>query len=738
MKKLLLYFILISSMDFFPQQKNLITINEIMFNPQTGHNEFVEVYNASENDSVDLNNFKFKYYSSQPNIITSTGFGTVLPPKSYAVILEGDYDFTNGIYNSIIPKNALIVKIKENSFGSSGMANTIDRPVWLLNSANDTLDAYIYSTNNDKGFSDEKILSEEDSSKLNWKNSLQINGTPGYLNSVSPKEYDLAVTDIITNPLFPTLGDSFEIEVKIQNNGLKTGNYSLQLYEDTDLDSLPDILLANTDQLQLAPDESTILNSNFIVNNFQNKKAFYAKVLCQGDQVESNDYLYKTIAPGFSASIIMINEVMYNPANGEPEWVEIYNTSSDSINLENWSIADILTTPATATINQQIYIPAKSFLVLVKDSSIQNYHQAIPLKILLLSLPVLNNDRDGIVLKDNRGLTIDSLFYDNSWGGTAGYSLERISLSVPAKDSANWITSMNESGSTPGQPNSVLEIPSYNKGEMVINEIMFDPAIDNSEFIELLNNSGKTINICGWKIEDENNKFFKLSNMGYIIPPNDYFILSSDSAMIKKYSLLNYQFKNILNITSLGLINSGKLILLKDAHGNTIDSVWYSANWHNKNFISTKNISLERINPKLNGNDPLNWSSSADKLGATPSKQNSIFSININKASKISISTNPFSPDNDGFEDFTTINYNLTQIISQIRIKIFDSRGRLVRTLVNNQVSGSNGSVIFNGLDDAGNPLRIGIYIVFLEALNENFGTVENLKTVVVIARKLS
>jgi hypothetical protein len=89
----------------------------------------------------------------------------------------------------------------------------------------------------------------------------------------------------------------------------------------------------------------------------------------------------------------------------------------------------------------------------------------------------------------------------------------------------------------------------------------------------------------------------------------------------------------------------------------------------------------------LNSNDPLNWSSSADKLGATPSKQNSIFSINLNKASKISVSPNPFSPDNDGFEDFTTINYNLTQIISQIRIKIFDSRGRLVRTLVNNQTS---------------------------------------------------
>jgi len=33
--------------------------------------------------------------------------------------------------------------------------------------------------------------------------------------------------------------------------------------------------------------------------------------------------------------------------------------------------------------------------------------------------------------------------------------------------------------------------------------------------------------------------------------------------------------------------------------------------------------------------------------------------------------------------------------------------------------------------------LRIGIYIIFLEALNETEGVVETLKTTVVVARKL-
>ena len=60
-----------------------------------------------------------------------------------------------------------------------------------------------------------------------------------------------------------------------------------------------------------------------------------------------------------------------------------------------------------------------------------------------------------------------------------------------------------------------------------------------------------------------------------------------------------------------------------------------------------------------------------------------------------------------------------------------------MRTLANSQASGSLGSVIFNGQSDDGEALRIGIYIIFLEAINEGAGVVENLKTVVVVARKL-
>ena len=200
--------------------------------------------------------------------------------------------------------------------------------------------------------------------------------------------------------------------------------------------------------------------------------------------------------------------------------------------------------------------------------------------------------------------------------------------------------------------------------------------------------------------------------------------------------LFDFSYKTILNESSLGL-TADELILLKDLRGNVIDSVYYSDKWHNKNFISTKGRSLERINPFLNSNDRYNWNSCVDSKGATPGAKNSIYVIHTKINSAISVNPNPFSPDYDGFNDCTIITYSLQIPISQVNIKIYDSKGRLVRTLSNNMSSGPTGSVIFDGIGNDGLVLRMGIYIIFLEALNSITGQNEILKTTVVIARKL-
>jgi hypothetical protein len=500
-----------------------------------------------------------------------------------------------------------------------------------------------------------------------------------------------------------------------------------------------DHLLSIKTGLSLAAGDSANVASASAIQNLTSRILTAVRIVFTEDEDTLNNYFEKTVEPGFPGGIILINEVMYNPATDEPEWIELVNVSGEEINIKNWSVSDVLSTPSKNFITtDDVILQPDEYIVITKDTSLFNSaHPGVTAKVFGSIFGTLGNTVDGVIIYDFRDGIIDSLFYRSSWGGAKGLSLERISLEDATNDSTNWTTSLSPKGSTPGAPNSIYNLPNYKRNGLVINEIMFDPSNDNCEFIEFLNLSSDSVNVGGWKIEDENGNDFRLSQFPTIVPNNSYFLLAADSLINSKYNLDETVLRTVIGVSSLGLVNSGELILLKDVKGNVIDSVFYSDKWQNNNFVSTTNISLERINPNLGANDLNNWSSSVDPIGATPGKQNSIYTVNSNKSSNISVAPNPFSPDDDGFEDFTIINYNLTQATSQVRIKIFDSKGRLVRTLENNQASGQSGSVIFDGIGDDGQALRIGIYIIFLEAINEGAGVVETMKTVVVVARKL-
>ena len=129
-KKILLILVITIQISVAQSDSTLI-LSEIMFFPVTGNNEFVELYNSSETESININGYKIKYSTSNPDIIIDAGEGTVIPPQSFAIILEFDYVIGSGIYDGLIPPEAIVVKISDNSFGASGMANTADRPIWL-------------------------------------------------------------------------------------------------------------------------------------------------------------------------------------------------------------------------------------------------------------------------------------------------------------------------------------------------------------------------------------------------------------------------------------------------------------------------------------------------------------------------------------------------------------------------------------------------------------------------------
>ena len=344
LKKLLPIFFLLSPLGI-PQSDSTLILSEIMFYPQTGPNEFIELYNYSETESIDINSFKIKYSTSNPDLITDAGEGTILPPKSFAIILEGDYPIGSGIYDGLIPAEALIVKISDNSFGTSGMANTENRQIWLLNAADDTLEAYFYSANNTQSRSDEKKIMIKDSSQSNWSNSLLANGSPGFTNSVTPVQFDLQMASITFQPSNPIEGNDVTVTAKVKNIGTNTANnYTIEIFNDVNFDSTadPGEIIFTQQYTNLASGDSisanTILNS-LPAGNYQ----IISNVLYTLDQKPENNQLIKSFIvfpPGTNYNDVVINEIMYAPSTGEPEWVELYNRTASPINLKKWKFSD--------------------------------------------------------------------------------------------------------------------------------------------------------------------------------------------------------------------------------------------------------------------------------------------------------------------------------------------------------------------------------------------------------------
>ncbi len=712
----------------FPNQT--IVVNEIMFAPVGGEPEWIELFNNSDAE-INLKDWSVWDVITTP-FKAAINRDLIIPARGYVVLTR---DSTILDYHRIVSSQIYEINLPSFNNDRDGIVLRDKRAI--------TIDSVFYSNQwgGTNGYSLERISSTNSSNnQFNWLSSIDVEqSTPGRINSVTPKEFDLSVAEISFNPRFPTIGDNVSISAKIKNNGNLTAlNFTVEFYIDTDSNNVVDLLLSSINSSNLIFGDSISITSTLQIQNLQMKILTAARVIYNFDEDTLNNYFEKSIEPGFAANIIKINEVMYNPVDGKPEWVEFINLSSDSISLKNWFISDVLTTPTKGFITDvDIFIQPNEIFVVAKDSSFNSAYPEVNSKIFFSNFGALGNTSDGVVIYDFRNGIIDSLFYRSSWGGMKGYSLERISLNEQTNDSSSWVTSLDISGSTPGKQNSIGNVPSYARNELVINEIMYDPLTGIGEYVEFYNLSSNPVNIGGWKFEDENGNSNKLFETSFVIPPKEYFILFSDSTAIEYFNLTDYPYLNSVGASSLGLVSTGELILLKDVRGNVIDSVVYSDDWNNRNIATTKGKSLERINPNLNGNDPLNWSTSVSSNGGTPGNQNSIFTENLNQSANISLNPNPFSPDNDGFEDFTVINYNLSQAIAQVRIKIFDSKGRLVRSLLNNQASGSSGSVVFDGLDDENNALRMGIYIIFLEALNDNSGIVETIKSTVVVARRL-
>lgn len=260
--------------------------------------------------------------------------------------------------------------------------------------------------------------------------------------------------------------------------------------------------------------------------------------------------------------------------------------------------------------------------------------------------------------------------------------------------------------------------------DILFNELMFNPLSGSKNFVELVNVSDKYIDLKGWKLLRERDgeviEEVSFANDHLMVKPGDIFVVTEDrNLLIAQYP--HSSEATIIEARTPQMNNDEGVVILANREGNFIDRVYYHEDYHHHAIRNKKGVSLERISYSAGGSDnPEIWQSAASTVGfATPGRKNSqYFASQIEKP--FSIDPPVFNPNNDGYKDFTTFNFELDNYSYLASLFIYDLSGRVVRQLLNNQNLPLQGHIVWEGDDDHGNKVPIGNYIVYFELIGQS------------------
>ncbi len=162
--------------------------------------------------------------------------------------------------------------------------------------------------------------------------------------------------------------------------------------------------------------------------------------------------------PRINPSMVVINEIMQNPSavdDDKGEWFEIYNNSSESVDLNGWTIKDLGTD--LHEISQSLNLSPGEYLVLGNNSD-QNTNGGVSVDYQYSDF-VLDNSDDEILFVSPDDEIANSVAYNSNelFPHPAGASIALLDPNLSNQVGLNWIASLSSYGDgdlgTPGQSN---------------------------------------------------------------------------------------------------------------------------------------------------------------------------------------------------------------------------------------------------------------------------------------------
>jgi hypothetical protein len=549
---------------------------------------------------------------------------------------------------------------------------------------------------------------------------------------------------------------------------------------------------------------------------------------------------------------IILNEVMFDPDTLEShnEFVELYNSSPDIVDLSGWKVGDADELDLLTDAGGGMVLLPGQYGIILDASYFDNstlYNTLIPTEALILTIDDGSFGRYGwsntvsepVVLTDTDGDTQQVYYYSPE--NSPGYSDEKIFL-ITDNNAQNWKNSRAFRG-TPGfinsvtppsidigmdtlwsepayprenlpflfygllrnygrnpvndfrislfidenedgipDPEEILSLESYHSelsfgdslsvnwevnglnpgihrlavrvecsgdindendikslmvtiesedNPVIINEIMYQPSAGQAEWIELFNQGVSEVELRNWKFSDSRDTV-RVTGDHYLLSGGGYVVISNDSSIL-------YQFEmspsKLLVIRALPALNNDEdQLTIFSTSGRIVERVNYFHAWMGRETGS--GISLERIRPDISSGLADNWAACVDISGGTPAHRNSIFVEGPVGQPDFSVHPNPFSPDEDGFEDFSIIDFKLPFATGFMTVDIYDITGRRIRRLADYVPVGQKGSFIWNGKDSQGRMARMGIYIILCRIFDPKRDLYRELKKTVVLVKR--
>ncbi|HTC01437.1 MAG TPA: lamin tail domain-containing protein [Ferruginibacter sp.] len=278
-----------------------------------------------------------------------------------------------------------------------------------------------------------------------------------------------------------------------------------------------------------------------------------------------------------------------------------------------------------------------------------------------------------------------------------------------------------------------------NNFDVVINEILFNPKDNGVDYVELYNRSKKIINLKQLYIANRNtsgaiSNIEQLTSDNYSLFPQNFIVVTSSPSIVKsQYVAQNPDaFIQINNMPSYNDDNGDAIIL--NTQGNIVDELQYDVSWQFPLIDNVQGVALERINYDASTQSQSNWHSAATNVGyGTPTYKNSQYRIDQYASGEISVYPQIFSPNNDGIDDFLSIDYTFPETGYVANVTIYDAAGKMVRLLEQNALCGTEGKFMWDGLGEKNRQLIEGTYIVYTKVFDLN-GKTKDFKNPVVLA----